>query len=397
MKFLKRPAETERELKRLLRDCKSLRWAVAWASHGFSLFDLLVTHQEKIRQMTVGIHFYQTHPEFISTFMEHEAVRFVMNPSGVFHPKLYFFEHGDGSWECITGSPNFTQSAFNNNTEYAILFGSTDVDAEMSQSEIASALDELVPLGKRLTDKELAAYRSIWKRQQKRLGPLSGSYSTPDVKKKSKRSPMDVPLFVEDWDEYFESVKEDKEHTTEGRLAVLQEARRLFSVHPAFSDMSDEDRKGIAGFGRTEELDWLWFGSMKGAGYYKQAINSNNPQVSEALAEIPLTGEVTQEHFDCYLKLFRGAFEQSGIATATRLLAMKRPDYFVCLDSKNRDKLCEAFSIPKSVDLDDYWDKVVQRITDSNWWNSSEPTSELEKRVWKCRAAFLDVRFYDPS
>jgi len=397
MKFLRSPNDTERELKRLLRDCESLRWAVAWASHGFSLFDLLVTHREKIRQMTVGIHFYQTHPEFIATFMEHEGVRLVMNPSGVFHPKLYFFEHKDGSWECITGSPNFTQSAFGANTEYAMLFGSNDVDAATSHSEIVSALDELLPLGKRLTESELVAYRSIWKRQQKRLGPLSGSYTDPDEKRKSKRSPLDVPLFVEGWDEYFDSVKEDTEHTTEGRLAVLEEARRLFSVHSTFSDISDEERKGIAGFGRTEEFDWLWFGSMKGAGYFKQAINDNNPQVSAALAEIPLKGEVVQEHFDRYLARFRNAFERSGIATATRLLAMKRPDYFVCLDSKNREKLCDDFDISKSVDLDDYWEKVIQRITDSNWWNSPEPQNEIERRVWNCRAAFLDVRFYDPS
>ena len=204
-------------------------------------------------------------------------------------------------------------------------------------------------------------------------------------------------MFVADWPEYFNSVREDTQHTTEGRLAVLEESRRLFTVHRHFSNMSDEERRGIAGFGRTEQLDWLWFGSMKGAGFFKQAINENNPQISAALDEIPLAGDLTQDHFDRYLNLFRNAFENSGTATATRLLAMKRPDYFVCLDSKNRDKLCEEFEIAKGVDLDDYWQTVVERLTDSNWWNSPEPRDELEKRIWKCRAAFLDVRFYEPN
>ncbi|MGO8753380.1 MAG: hypothetical protein ACLQNE_46180 [Thermoguttaceae bacterium] len=147
----------------------------------------------------------------------------------------------------------------------------------------------------------------------------------------------------------------------------------------------------------TESLDWLWFGSMKGAGFFKEAVNGNSPAISAALDEIPLAGEVTQEHFDHYLKQFRNAFQKSGIATATRLLAMKRPDYFVCLDSKNRDKLCKEFEIPKNVDLDDYWEKIVERLTDSNWWNSPEPRNELQKRIWRCRAAFLDVRFYVPD
>jgi hypothetical protein len=183
----------------------------------------------------------------------------------------------------------------------------------------------------------------------------------------------------------------------EGRLAVLEEARHLFTTHDHFNGLSQEERKRIAGFGRTEELDWLWFGSMKGAGYFKQAINQNNQQISDALDEIPVRGEITRSHFQRYVDAFRTAFENPATATATRLLAFKRPDYFVCLDSKNRRKLCKAFEISQSVDLDDYWEKVVERITDSNWWNSLEPAEELERRIWKCRAAFLDVRFYEPN
>ncbi len=397
MNFLRTQKEVENQIRRMLRTCTSLRWAVAWASHDFPLFHLLHEHSAKIQQVTVGIHFYQTHPDFIASFLDHDAVRFVMNPNGVFHPKLYFFEYENGEWECITGSPNFTHGAFTHNTEVAVLFGNGDAEATAAHSAITTALDEFKALGKRLSQKELVAYRSIWKRQQRRLSPLSGSYSPPENPIKSKRSPLDVSLFVADWPEYFDSVREDTEHTTEGRLAVLEEARRLFHLHPNFSDMSNEARKGIAGFGKTEQLDWLWFGSMIGHGYFKQAVNDNNFQISDALNEIPLTGEVTQDHFDRYLKLFRKSFKNFGTATATRLLAMKRPDYFVCLDSKNRDKLCKEFEIAKSVALDGYWEKVVERLTDSNWWNAPEPKDELEKRIWKCRAAFLDVRFYEPG
>jgi HKD family nuclease len=397
MKFLISQKEIEHELSRMVRSCAHLRWAVAWASVDFPLFDLLKEHAAKIQQLTVGVHFYQTHPDFMESFRDHPAVRFVMNPSGVFHPKLYYFEYDDGGWECVTGSPNFTQGAFSHNTEVAVLFGGGVPDAGTARNEIIKVLNEFKALGKHLSDKELAAYRAIWKRQQRRLSPLSGNYSPPEKEAKGRVSPLEVPVFVADWTEYFNSVKEDHEHTTEGRLAVLEEARRLFSVHPHFSDMSDDARRGIGGFRKTEQLDWLWFGSMKGAGFFKRAINDNNPGISAALDEIPLTGEVTQDHFDRYLKLFRNAFENSGTATATRLLAMKRPDYFVCLDSKNRKKLCEAFQIAKSIDLDDYWEKVVERLTDSNWWYSPEPEDALEKRIWKCRAAFLDMMFYEPG
>ena len=70
--------------------------------------------------------------------------------------------------------------------------------------------------------------------------------------------------------------------------------------------------------------------------------------------------------------------------------------YFICLDSKNKDKLCEAFKIPKNVGLDDYWALVVARLMDSNWWNAPEPHDPHQKRIWHGRAAFLDVMIYVP-
>lgn len=364
-------------------------------THGTPLFHLLKENEDKIQQLTVGIHFYQTHPDFIGAFLDNKAVQFVMHPSGVFHPKLYLFESGDGHWDCVTGSPNFTHGAFTGNAEVAIHFSHLDVDAAPTHKKIVSTLDSFSSQAKSLTSEDLNAYRSIWKRQQRRLNPLSGSYEPPTKKqKKPSKSPLEVPLFTAGWPEYFDSVKEDTEHTTEGRL---EEARRLFSTHDHFNQLNDDERKGIAGFGTSEELDWLWFGSMKGAGYFKQAINQNSKSISDALDEIPLTGEVTRTHFQRYVNTYRTAFENPATATATRLLAFKRPDYFVCLDSKNRRNLCKEFEITQSVDLDDYWEKVVERIADSNWWDSPEPAEGLERRIWRCRAAFLDVRFYEPD
>ncbi|MCX7428141.1 MAG: phospholipase D family protein [Planctomycetia bacterium] len=397
MQFLASPREIESTLTRLLHKCEQLRWAVAWASHAAPLFPLLKRYERKIQQLTIGIHFYQTHPDFIEAFLNHESVRFVMHPDGVFHPKLYLFESEGGQWDCVTGSPNFTHGAFTGNVEVAVHFSHFDVEASATHEKIESTLDSYSSKAKKLTNADLDAYRSIWMRQQRRLNPLSGSYEPPKKSKKPTKSPLDVPLFVARWPEYYQSVKEDTKHTIEGRLAVLEKASGLLSTHEHFNELSDGERKGIAGFGNTEELDWLWFGSMKGAGYFKQAINQNSKEISDALDEIPLTGEVTRTHFERYVGIFQTAFRNPATATASRLLAFKRPDYFVCLDSKNRRKLCKEFEISQNVELNDYWERVVERITDSNWWNSPKPAKSLEQRIWKCRAAFLDVRFYEPD
>lgn len=83
---------------------------------------------------------------------------------------------------------------------------------------------------------------------------------------------------------------------------------------------------------------------------------------------------------------------------ASRLLAMKRPDVFVCLDSKNETKLQDSFRIAKRVkhkDYEKYWDSIIVPIMSSPWWTSSPPPSGVEREVWQARAAFLDCLYYE--
>ena len=45
---------------------------------------------------------------------------------------------------------------------------------------------------------------------------------------------------------------------------------------------------------------------------------------------------------------------------------------------------------------DDYWQMIIDRILDSNWWNCWSRTGLL-KAASEASVAFLDVRFYDPN
>ena len=72
-------------------------------------------------------------------------------------------------------------------------------------------------------------------------------------KKRTDKSPLDVPLFVMPWKEYFNKVKVDPQHSADGRLKVLDVAHRLFSEHDKFSDIGPDDRKKIAGFGKDDD------------------------------------------------------------------------------------------------------------------------------------------------
>ncbi|MDM8526798.1 hypothetical protein QUF58_01190 [Anaerolineales bacterium HSG24] len=247
--------------------------------------------------------------------------------------------------------------------------------------------------GKYLTTDDLVSYRNVWKRKQKSLNKISGQYGTSG---RVKKSPMNVSVFKMSWQAFFQRTKNDSEHTLKGRLKVLNTAKNLFESYIHFKNMDIDTRRGIAGFGPEEEVHWHWFGSTTAAGNFKHAVIENDEHISLALDQIPLQGDVTENHYLAYVKEFEH-IKGGGVATATRLLALKRPDYFICLNNQNKNGLCTAFEIPKHVTLSNYWEVVIERIIDSVWWSSKEPTNVTELAVWKYRAAFLDVLFYVPS
>jgi len=203
------------------------------------------------------------------------------------------------------------------------------------------------------------------------------------------------------WNEFVRAVTSEKdehgETTIDRRLFVLDQARRRFEQHGHFKDMPKETRYEVAGIVLDRNSDYGWFGSMSGAGRFKGAVNRNDIHLSKALDGIPNQDRVTRNHYLSYVEEFQKAFPfgGGGIGTATRLLAMKRPDIFVCVDRENRGRLCESFKIPQTVNFVNYWDSIVERIQGCNWWKARRPAAETETPVWDGRAAFLDALFYE--
>jgi hypothetical protein len=98
---------------------------------------------------------------------------------------------------------------------------------------------------------------------------------------------------------------------------------------------SEDDRKLVAGtLGRKKSqqpsVDYGLFGSMCVSGTFANLVIVAPASLSDALDFIPLMGAVTQDDYDHYCKAFIAAFDQNG--RAARLLAIKRPNAFVCID-----------------------------------------------------------------
>ena len=102
---------------------------------------------------------------------------------------------------------------------------------------------------------------------------------------------------------------------------------------------------------------------------------------------------MSKANLDAFALQYR--WERAGVTTASRLLAMKRPDVFVCIDSENRSAIARAFSLSASslMTFEGYWDLLL-RIWKCPWYRSPCPTEKLARRIWNARVALLDCVYY---
>lgn len=400
MKIISNSKVLESEFLRLQKQYNEFYWMTAWASNSKEVFEQLKKSKGKIKKIIVGLHFYQTHPDFISEFMNVDEVRYIKQPNGTFHPKVFLFYNSDLEWEVIIGSSNFTNAAFSVNTEVSTLITSKDNDGIIVLKDLINILDDVWKDSNRFSDSELEQYVKVWKNYKSKIRSLSGEYSGFGSGKRKKRKLIfHVPAAMMNWDEFMEGVYNEKYHALESRIGVLKIAKGLFRNTNSFSELGLEERKFIAGIPNKLEvadyIDWGYFGSMQGAGKFMNKIISNDINISNAIDSIPLEGQITKAHFDEFVKQYKKAFNGNFLATGTRLLAMKRPDIFVCLDSKNKSALCQGFGIVQAgLEFNRYWEDIVLSIFDAEWWLNPTPKNETEKFVSEARAAFLDSLYY---
>jgi HKD family nuclease len=395
MKLISTNAELRKQLKRLVAKYPHISIATAWASADTDVFRALVSHEDRIVKAVIGTHFYQTHPDVLDQFVGSKKVRFILQPNGVFHPKVYLFWSSE-AWEVVIGSANLTVGALTKNSELSVLLTSEDGQPTLRDG-IASVIAGHWDDARAVTRSEAQNYRKLWKvkaRDLKRVADIFGD----KVAKKSAAQSKVLPM---EWSEYLAEIKKDKYHGFKERLMLIKEIRRYFETYAHFNEMDLDVRKSIAGLPNKSKpiKNWAWFGSMKGAGAFAGRINASNKAFSLALDEIPLVGDIRREHYDRFIAQYLKAYRtgRDGLATATRLLAMKRPDVFLCVDAQNRRKLAQDVGIvsPGRLDYARYWEEVVERLMQSPWWQSPEPTDPLEREAWNARAAMLDAIFYE--
>lgn len=396
MKVISTNHELRRQLIRLIRRHDNIAIATAWASSNTEVFAELMTHRDKIQQGVIGTHFYQTDPGVLDEFVGSETVKFRLQTNGVFHPKTYVFWSDGGDWAAIVGSPNLTAGALKCNSELSLLISSDGQAQETTFAELLRVIDSYAKQARTIDQADAIRYRRLWEVRSKHLKQLADDFGTPG----STRSAAQCDLLAMDWPTYLRALEKDHTHGFKERVAMITRVREMLTSESRFQELDLEDRKAASGLRSQSVPNAEWFGSMTGAGRFASLIIGNSAAISEALEEIPDNGEVREEHYNSFIGLYKSAFKSGGhgLGTATRLLSMKRPDVFLCVNDKNRSALSSEIGIAKyRISYKTYWTEVIQRLMSSPWWQSPRPKTTDEQEPWDARMAMLDAILYEDS
>src|SRR3569833_598349 len=176
MRLLTTSLSLRNAFQQLLVRHKKVSFAVAWASHDFPTCRYLLKHDEKISRGIIGTHFYQTDPSFIQHFFNDMRVKFNKAASGVFHPKLYFFETSKSDWSFLIGSANFTAAAFSANVEACLLFEATDDRLGTIRPSLERTIAQYWNNAGYFKQHELEQYRFLWRIFRQRRKGMAGDF-----------------------------------------------------------------------------------------------------------------------------------------------------------------------------------------------------------------------------
>jgi HKD family nuclease len=390
-----------RRVSALIEKHDKISIAVAWGDLT-EVAETLLANTAKFESVLLGVDFSATDPELIDRLVDVPNAFVAKNRPGCFHPKIFYFQSGAKA-EAIVGSANFTKGGLETNLEASVYVKGAAEDAFFEQ--VRDQLARYAPLHLPITRKLADSYRRQSEAADKAPRPKNPVLPA-EVKDWAR---VTSPLATMSWKDFVKLARQDKYHDFKKRVQLVREIQQMFAKSGSFADLSVAEWKGIAGvLGGVEagaaglnDFDWGWFGSMGGAGTFAELIGLQNGAVAIALDSIPKRGEVTQAQFDAYVEAFTAAFAGASriarLGPATRLLAMKRPDVFVCVNGGNKPGLASALDFrPTMLTLEKYWEWVIEPIRQAPWYNAPRPAGR-DMELWDARAAMLDAIFYAPT
>ena len=230
---------------------------------------------------------------------------------------------------------------------------------------------------RRIHPSEIEEYEKSYKKNtRKKLPNISGS---------SKENGFNLT-----WNRFKKMAEKNEEHNAEYCKKVLKKGQAFWKR--GFNNLNSREKGCFVGKYKSccenDEINWHCFGDMRRVlptTFNRWACMSN------ALNKIPaLNKKIQRKHYDDFLKeLKKGVEIERGFSFASRLLCLKRPDYFVCITKKNKKKLEELFNL-KLNSRDDYWN-FIEEVHTAKWYREAPKKDKL----YSYRMAILDAIAYD--
>ena len=379
--------------------------AVAWARPCEAIEALAMSGAE-IR-MVVGLSKNFTIPTTLKRLAKFAELRIVSDePPGIFHPKYYCF-HGERTI-CWVGSANMTGGGFGGNVELVHEF-------ELKKNEDRKWFEGL------WADLEPDPWPAIREYEERYTPPKSTSRPT------ALDGEPDVPSLADivKWREFVEGLQAYDEYyryheygfdvfgETHSWLHTIMSGREVVRLND-WTKLTKRECYILRGFTSKhgDEGNWGLLGNLP-VGQAPFVLNNENMpgvggerrEIREQIGSVLLAANNIANDAHAAVQTIRAMRriegERSGIghAAATRWLALARPDCLVSLNSKSAYGLGEVSGLPRNSDgLADVYTNLLQDwLFETSWFNEFNgrlPDDPLERDIWNCRAALVDVFVY---
>lgn len=415
MKLLRNASEIGKAILNCIKDKKYnyVSFAVAWIkTQNNDVYDTLIKYKKKIRYSTLGIDFAGT-DKAVLVELKSSNVRICKNDGNyTFHPKIYLFYNDKKEYTAVIGSANLTCGGMYHNDECAVLF--TEQDNSKMFSRLKKQLKHYFEHAKPITDTLLDEYSIL-------IDNIS--IKNEEIKKmmiSANKIIDETPYINLTWEDISKFILE---YDFESRKEMLNDIQEIFlNMHKNkynFEDLDIDSRRMIIGNGKKDDNIYKAFGGIGSAGSAQGIIINENDEyhddlhnIGKALYNIPVLTNKTFQKFpeDTVREFLNTVFsiKGCGISTATRLLTVKRPDLFVCINSEkenderkgNKIAVEKIFGIKfnnQKKDINNYI-KLLKMIYNTDYYNHLVTEEEKKKNInyeviSMYRAAFLDSYF----
>ena len=399
------PRSAARLFAKLASRASQVRIVTAWGTPDAPVLPSLdKPHQNGKLELVVGLDFGGTHPRFLRKFRV--SLRVPDSAGGsTFHPKAYLFVR-NGTYDAIVGSSNLTRGGFDGNVELNLHLSGSTLDP--TYRELSKYIQHQWDGAREVSEQDIDAYERGW-RQFRRLGPhVAPPRPASPVAHARPQIVVDPKLDV-GWTAFYNLLRQvdGSKHYVfprangESYLDVIAYVERSFARNHSLASMSRDERSNVAGTNTHSKFGY--FGTTHSVGTFTHAVLESPGLVDRALDLIPrgTNRQVTRTQFESFFAEFE-RFAKSlhrprpSVGCASRLLAMKRPDNFLCVNGENRARLAKAFGFSDAElrTAAGYW-SLCEHVWALPWYKSPRPRDASQRSAWRARVALVDAFYYE--